>query len=213
MTTSMTDKNPIYKAASPEERALLRIGVPPRYALNSEIKSNSSLREHSPDPAHISTDYPRPHVSGGEDFILSKANQEKTIDNLLGPHMLKAGLASIIGIGSHPTDYPGMVFASLVCRHALTLGIKPLMINSAWGLNEYKRKNKPFPDLAIVHNVRGEDTRMRIGVFRDWIMHFHGDARSDSKTFVIAVVAGTDPMTFQEQSLRFWLDAHLYFRG
>jgi len=188
-----TRKGPLYENMVQDERILRSFGVPSRYV--------RSKREDLGRMFSVTMD--RDWVRNAESLKISVAQQNEVIEGLFaGKLLLQESL--IIGVGSEPTDHCGMVFGAALCRRAYDMGLRPKMINTRRNPGEVQF-NQP-PDLVVFYGAKSDCNVFRADVCRDWLSFF-------DDTFLVMIVAGTNPMSFFYNRLHSSLDAALYFQG
>lgn len=189
-------KGPIYRASDKLERRLRLCGVPSRYLRYGRedivgLTGFSTEREWAPQ---------------GKLLQVRPEKQQETL-NLIFEETTLADTSSVVGVGSYPTDHQGLVFGAAVCRRALELDLQPMMINARRSPREAPNLGLRYsPDVAIIHNIKKDCGSLRADACRDWLSLL-------DDTFLILIVAGTDPVSFFYMRLHYPIDAALYFSG
>lgn len=195
----MPRKGPIYETLDQTERVLRAYGVPSRY-LRCTRKDIDKLNMHT-------VTFEREWLPKDKAVLsLSPTKQRRVVSEIFDDNSFKVS-SGIVGVGSDPTDGPGMTFGAAVCRHVHEQGKRPMMINTrrAPGAT-IEETMTTMPDVAVLYNIKTDSGSFRTDSCKDWLTIL-------DDVFTVLIVGGTDPITFFYRRLHHPLDGALYFAG
>jgi hypothetical protein len=191
--TSIKRRGPAYQATGKLGKLMRVYGVPSFYwGLTDRSIGN-------PITFHIDREW----AKEGRSQEITPSKQQKVIDEIFRGNLLKE-TSMVVGVGSCPTDMLGIAFGAAVVARAIELEIRPLMINICDRPEALEIQGTP--DVVVFHNINSECNQGRVDACRHWLSWF-------DDTFVVAVLGGSNPLSFFYNRLHSRIDAALYFEG